>query len=282
VEVLALEDLAQRVPTNLVERIEFHLFALYAHGRCVHEVDFTRHACASGTLVHARPGQVQSWRLGPGIGGYALLFTPVFLFPDRARTGAVWTERFFEDVDWPVALQLKSADGAAIRSGFERLAQISLEVDESPLSAALLRHMVSALLLDVARRCGLGQRPSRVGAEERARARKLHDDVERSYRITRNVADYAESQQCSPRTLDRACRVAFGTSAKGYVDARVVLEARRLLAHTTMTVAQIGEELGFTEATNFVKFFKARTGELPGAFREKLASSWGRPMAPAR
>ena len=47
----------------------------------------------------------------------------------------------------------------------------------------------------------------------------------------------------------------------------MTLEARRLLVHTAMTVAAIGEALGFTEATNFVKFFKAQTGMLPSATR---------------
>jgi AraC-like DNA-binding protein len=45
-----------------------------------------------------------------------------------------------------------------------------------------------------------------------------------------------------------------------------------MLAHTDASVAAIGEELGFSEPTNFVKFFKARAGKLPGAFREEQAS----------
>jgi transcriptional regulator GlxA family with amidase domain len=49
----------------------------------------------------------------------------------------------------------------------------------------------------------------------------------------------------------------------------VVLEARRLLAHTDDSVAAIGESLGFSESTNFGKFFEARTGERPGAFRKR-------------
>ncbi len=52
-----------------------------------------------------------------------------------------------------------------------------------------------------------------------------------------------------------------------------VLEAKRLLAHTNQTVAAISEELGFSEPTNFVKFFRSRGGLLPGAFRERLGSA---------
>jgi AraC-like DNA-binding protein len=59
--------------------------------------------------------------------------------------------------------------------------------------------------------------------------------------------------------------------AKSYIDARVVLEAKRILAHTTLSVAATGEDLGFSEPTNFVKFFKVREGCLPGVVRERGA-----------
>jgi AraC-like DNA-binding protein len=38
-------------------------------------------------------------------------------------------------------------------------------------------------------------------------------------------------------------------------------------------VATIGDQLGFDEATNFVKFFRREAGLTPGAFRARQASS---------
>nr|WP_280714772.1 helix-turn-helix domain-containing protein [Kitasatospora sp. MAP5-34] len=60
---------------------------------------------------------------------------------------------------------------------------------------------------------------------------------------------------------------ATGRSAKQLADARVALQAQRLLAHTDLPVAAIGRALGFTEATNFGKFFARETGRTPGGFR---------------
>ena len=47
----------------------------------------------------------------------------------------------------------------------------------------------------------------------------------------------------------------------------MVLEARRLLAHSDHTAAQVAARLGFTSATNFGKYFHQRTGTTPIAFR---------------
>ena len=64
---------------------------------------------------------------------------------------------------------------------------------------------------------------------------------------------------------------ATGQSAKALIDARVVLEAKRLLVHTDLSSAAIGHRLGFSEATNFTKFFAREAGVSPGAFRRRTA-----------
>nr|WP_296377757.1 MULTISPECIES: helix-turn-helix domain-containing protein [unclassified Pseudonocardia] len=50
------------------------------------------------------------------------------------------------------------------------------------------------------------------------------------------------------------------------------MEAKRLLAHTDLPVAAVGRRLGFTEPTNFGKFFARLTGQTPGAFRDAQAN----------
>lgn len=81
------------------------------------------------------------------------------------------------------------------------------------------------------------------------------------------MQDYAAALGYSPRTLTRMSLAATGRTAKQVIDDRVVLEAKRLLAHTDRPVAAIGVDLGFSEATNFVKFFIAREGSSPTTFR---------------
>jgi AraC-like DNA-binding protein len=40
------------------------------------------------------------------------------------------------------------------------------------------------------------------------------------------------------------------------------------LAYTNLPIARIAGLLGFSESTNFIKFFRRETGLLPGAFRK--------------
>ena len=69
------------------------------------------------------------------------------------------------------------------------------------------------------------------------------------------------------RTLTRASLSATGRTAKQLVDERVALEAKRLLAESDLAVAEVGARLGFSEATNFGRFFARTVGSSPGQFR---------------
>ena len=71
----------------------------------------------------------------------------------------------------------------------------------------------------------------------------------------------------TPRTLARACHRARGLAPKRMIDLRVGLEAKRMLTTSDATVEAIGLSLGFTEATNFVKFFRRIVGQTPEGFR---------------
>ncbi len=81
------------------------------------------------------------------------------------------------------------------------------------------------------------------------------------------MALYARQLGCSQKSLGRATLAVTDMSAKAFLTQRIVLEARRLLVHSTAAVATIGDQLGFDEPTNFVKFFRRETGVTPDACR---------------
>lgn len=52
------------------------------------------------------------------------------------------------------------------------------------------------------------------------------------------------------------------------INDRVVLEAKRQLQHSTLSIKEIGYQLGFEDPSYFVKFFKRMTGQMPKEFRK--------------
>lgn len=130
----------------------------------------------------------------------------------------------------------------------------------------LLRHLLAALVLRIARLpAPHGSRPAPATAGDTFL--RFQHELERTFATTRHAAAYAARIGYSLPTLNRACQAATGRNAKTLIDARVVLEAGRLLAHTDLPVAAIGRSLGFSEPTDFGKFFTRETGLPPGTLR---------------
>ncbi|MFD8010766.1 helix-turn-helix transcriptional regulator [Streptomyces sp. NPDC058955] len=91
--------------------------------------------------------------------------------------------------------------------------------------------------------------------------------VESDFAHARDVGHYAQALGYAPRTLTRASLAAAGVGAKDCIDRRVILEAKRLLAHDDAPVVSIAARLGFPDPSNFTKYFTQRTGTTPAAFR---------------
>ncbi|MBR7830908.1 AraC family transcriptional regulator [Actinospica sp. MGRD01-02] len=268
-EAMTFAQLRARTKAHIAAspiRADFHQLTVIRSGVASAAVDFVPYACGPGTVLHVRPGQVQ--RLPAGANGrlteldaVVLLFTADF----PPRTGSVAT---LLDLEFgPAAVTTDGAEADALhRAAAEILAEYRLldtrRANPVRLSVGVLRHLTTAMLLRVAR----AQQPS---GDDHANEvfRAFRAAVEQSFTVTRDVQVYASRLGYAPRTLTRACLAATGTSAKQFLDARVALEAKRLLVHTDLNIASIGRAVGFSEATNFGKFFMREVGMTPGAFR---------------
>lgn len=237
---------------------------LIESGRMEHEVDFERHRCGTGSLLHVRPGQVQRFLRDAGAAGWALLFTPEFVPPQGSGHAD------FTHGPCP-AFTLKRDDRAIVTLTLQALEAAASELqDARPESLLVLRHMLAALLLLVARarESALGE-----GARHPDGAMRLYDrfvrELEGRFASSHTASDYAARIGASSKSLVRACRTVAGIGPKRVIERRIVLEGKRLLAHTTLSITAIATELGFSEPTNFVKFFRRCEGTTPAAFRER-------------
>jgi AraC-like DNA-binding protein len=277
-EVLSYAQLRRRVPQpgfTRLHALDFHHLTLIDRGESTTTIDFVDHPCQPGTLLHVRPGQVQ--RLPhtadgePGDhDGTLILFTPDF--PARQPATTPLTDAPFGRVHW----QLTPADHTLFRRALADLTDAyTLPPDHAPDTVReLLRHQLTAILLRVALLPAADNSPGggREGpVAENEPYRLFRHELERSFAVRHQAQDYATGLGYSLKTLNRACTRATGRSAKQLIDDRIALEAKRLLAHTGLPVAAISHRLGFTEPTNFSKFFTRASGQTPGAFREAQA-----------
>ena len=94
--------------------------------------------------------------------------------------------------------------------------------------------------------------------------------LERHFREGWPVERYAAALAVSPRTLRAACAAAGqGRSPLQMLADRLVVEAKRKLVYTSMTVAEVAYGLGFRDPAYFSRFFTAAVGRSPRDFRRQ-------------
>lgn len=247
-----------------IERAQFFMLLMVRAGRGQHLIDFRSVPLRPGTVVVVRPGEVQQWRLVPGLEGDAVLADPVVLQPEASLSpDAAW--RHVRLDEWPTSFILseREREDWACLVSLLRAELMRPQIDD--LGVTIARELFVCLLLWLSRHaCGGDETAGQAPAYRRFRR-----NLEVALFARPTVERLARQTGVSVSTLSRVCRAATGHAVKTIVDQRVALEAQRLLVHSEAPAAAIGARLGFSEATNFLKFFKRQVGETPERFRQR-------------
>lgn len=202
--------------------------------------------------------------------GYFCVFTDEFLRP--AQGGLVPEELpVFQPAACPV-LTLSKEDFATVEVIFEKMAR------EMTSGYAYKYELQRAYLLEL---IYLAQKllPAGTAAPVPTAAARLAarftELLERQFPLAspgqplglRTAGDYAEALAVHVNHLNRVLKDATGHTTTALIASRLGQEARQLLRHTTWTVSEIADGLGFTDVSHFCHFFKRQTGSVPGDFR---------------
>lgn len=267
-EVMRFSELRRRTLTHALDdltRPRFHLVAACLTGRTRHRVDFERCLLRPHDLVFVAPGRVQAFDPTAGLELSLLLFTPEFLqlsadprLVDPLR-GARVLSPFWKT---PVLHVPKTLwpDVRGLISQLER--EYARPADG--VQTAVLSSLLRALLLQLERLVTNAE----GAATAPAALEQFRETLEHGLETSRSVEHYAKLAKVTPRTLNRLTLRHLGVGAKATIDARVVLELKRLLAYSDLSVKELSARFGFDEPTNLVKFFKRHTGTTPQRFRE--------------
>ncbi len=272
IEPMTMAELRGKVAAkrlNQPERVDFYLLMLVGAGAGIHTVDFRDWPLSPGQMLFVQPGQVQQWHFEDQFDAQLILIDPGAL---PHSNGQIFSRELgllgFED--WLTGLQLGGDALQVIEAGFQQLRQDFDRFSGEGLDIALIRHALMALLIRIAKQQKQERERGALAENRRLIHRLFVQELEAGFARERSLQYYARRLGYSESTISRACLAAEGRSAKEVISRRITLEAKRLLAHSTASVAEVAYQLGFSEATNFVKFFRRNAGVTPKDFRTKM------------
>lgn len=177
------------------------------------------------------------------------------------------------DPQVPVALPQKPVflpilnlmDQKQIAGRFDR---ISAEFNTTGIGRNLaVEYLVGLLSVMVARMAQKHVKPMQDTASGRL-MQSFVTLLERDYRTSRTLADYARELGVTPTHLTRVCQQVNGKSASRLIQERVLAEARMMLSNTDRKILEISNHLGFSSPAYFTRLFSQKEGRTPREFRE--------------
>ena len=233
---------------------------LYVHKRRAQvEVEGQLHVLEQSAIQVIPPLCVHGFQFSPNVEGFVLTLAAPLVAQLQARLGGSIS-----------ALQrVASYPAGKDRHYLNNLFSVlqSEYVGAQPARDMLLQSLISVLLVWVTRQVMVRHESRQLPQRGREYLSQFNQRVETLFREQPSVEQLAHQVGISVAHLNSICRELAGRSALQIIHQRQLLEAKRQLIYTPMTISEVAESLGFADPAYFSRFFRRLTGTSPSAFR---------------
>lgn len=275
----AMYDLGEYLREHVAHASIAHIHSYYQiiwfkDGQGKHFVDFKEYDVQDNSIFFIAKNQVHYFDGNAGYGGILIHFNEPFLVQKDSEFEFFLKYNLFNNP--------YQQPSCCVGSGIDHKLDQYLELMKSELNnqgsfgqEELLRIYLKAFLIQVQRRKtefekAEGQPPFQVD-EKRLQLMRFINLIDENYKNGLTVAGYAQAMHMSSRTLAYLTNQLLGKSPSQMVQERIILEAQRMLLHSPLNINQVGYQLGFDDASHFVKYFKNHTGVSPSDFRKSVS-----------
>jgi len=151
------------------------------------------------------------------------------------------------------------------------ISSIKREINQKDFWAEeMIKTYIKQIIISATRTLIKSNNDSQIISYDKELARKFSQLVELHYRKHHNVSDYANMLNITPKNLNKKIVSEKQVAPSIIIKQRIILQAKRLLANTTLSIKEIADYLGYEDYSYFVRFFKSQTGLPPLSFRNAL------------
>lgn len=246
----------------VAHRDDNYLFILVEHGDGSLLLDFAAVTLSAHTLCCIRPGQVHHRMRGNTDSRAWVLAVDPGLVPAEYRT-------VFEDPLAPAPpYSLDDETFPACQVLVELLAAQGTAVPAPPFQLPVTRSLLEAFLGLVARAACQGEQTVAGTTRPMQLTQAFRQLLTEQVTSEKRPAAYAGLLNVTEAYLNEAVKSITGFTVTYWILHEVLLQAKRLLYYTHLTVKEIAQQLGYEDATYFSRLFKKGTQTTPLAFRE--------------
>jgi AraC family transcriptional regulator, transcriptional activator of pobA len=268
-----LEDMPP-LPSNILTPHKHHFYELFlvTQGEVLHMVDYQQYHLSAHNFFFISQGQLHFWdkTKRDNVKGYRLMFTEEFFLLNQMDNlflfELIYLDNIYQNPFIPITPKIDSL----VYTYFDLLFQ---EFQRKNSYDKALQSLLFLLLFEV-QRLYEKRSPSEATKHQAFIFKQFIIQLETHFSEKWSASDYADALHVSSRHLNRIVQSVTNQSLTQVIQNRIVLEAKRLLTFTDLTIGQISDKLGFEDAAYFARYFRKVTNFSPTDFKEKLSEKY--------
>jgi len=249
-------------------RHDFFEVLYLSKGSGYHVIDGNKYKIKPPCVFFMSPGQAHKIEFSSDIEGFIFIFTAEFYLINHSNQNRLIEFPFFFTIkqDNPPLLLQNKDDVLFLESLFQK--GISEIQKGQNYSIELLRSVLDLILTSCASLYKYDKKAVNKG-KGHILVKKFFQLVEEHYQSNLTVAQYADKMALTPNHLTQTVNQLTGKTSSQIIKSKQILEIKRLLVHTNLSVTEIAQQLNFLDQSYFAKFFKREVGISPKQYRTK-------------
>ncbi len=245
-----------------IQRNDHYVFLLCEKGNGKLMVDFENISLDTGSVYYALPGQIHHRIYGQCVAGW-------YLAVDSLLVSAEFRTVFEGELGLQTPLLLNSN---LVNQCHSILSIINNRIRDkgntkfdNQVTNTLLQSFMGIVAGGYSQQNGFVQQKSR----SKQITHQFKMILAENFRSLKSPSAYARKLSITENYLNESIRKTTGFSVSYWIKNEILMEAKRLLFHTTLDVKEIAYAVGYNDAAYFSKLFKKHEGLSPLSFRNK-------------
>lgn len=263
-----LIGIEESIDFNLTTPVQFYEYAilLIESGEGVYHADFTSFKFCGPKLLFATPMQTIFLNYQKEVKFTLLRFHSDFYCIEAHREEVACNGLLFNNIYLEPSVKLNQEQYTEF---YQLIEQIKNEFKDEASSEMILKAYLQVLLAKCSSIKLKTLEDIAINSAKDDKMEQFRILLDKHYLSLHKPNEYAELLQISPNALSKKALKYFGKTPSQLIQDRLVLEAKKLLHLTTLSIKEIAYQLQFSDEYYFSRFFKKCTKLSPQTFRNK-------------
>lgn len=263
-----IEDVFADIGPMLIRphRHEFYEILWFTHGEGKHYLDLVSYPIDPPIMFFVARNQIHRFDERDDWKGHMLRFSEDYIWRHTEGHDAMSRGSLFGVGRQPLRIH-HAEDAASLDCIIQQIDNEKKRAKDN-LQPDLLYHLTNALLIQ-AKRLAVAHLTDINFNTRRDMCiyHRFFELMERHYLDHYQVSQYADQVGVCAKRLTEICKTVTGKSAKQVIKERLVLEAKRYLQFSELSVKEISDKLNFNDYCYFSRFFTEAVKMPPSNFR---------------